>query len=74
MADAVVGRAPRLPLGKLAEVVVEAAGGGAIVAHPEGRLADGHAARLGHRLEVVGGARRDVDVGVDEVHGRGGRD
>ena len=47
VADAVVGRALRLPLGELAEVVAEAVGAAAVVAHPEGRLADGHAARPG---------------------------
>ena len=72
VADAVVGGALRLPLGELAEVVVEAADAGAVVAHPEGRLAHGHAAGLGHGLEVVGGAGGDVNVGVDEVHGQGG--
>ena len=48
---------------------MEAADGRAVVAHPEGRLADGHAAGLGHGLEVVGGARGEMDVRIEEVHG-----
>ena len=72
VAHAVIGRAPRLPFGELAKVVVEAGGRSAVVAHPEGRLGDGHATRAGHRFQVVGGARGDVDMRIEEVHGSGG--
>ena len=68
VANAVVGRAFRLPLGELPEVVVEAVRAAAVVAHPEGRLADRHAAHLGHRRQIVGRAGGDMDVRVDKVH------
>src|SRR5262245_32401642 len=50
VADAELGGAFRLDLGEVAEIVAEALGRAAIEPRPEGRLADGHAAALGHAL------------------------
>ena len=58
-------------LRQLAEVVVEAVGGFAVEAGPEGGLADRGAAGEGHGLIVVGGAAHHVAVRFDVTHGRG---
>ena len=68
VADAELGGPLRLDLGEVAEVIAEALGGAAIEAGPEGRLADGDAAALGHAVVVVGDAGDHVDVRVDVVH------
>ena len=68
VADAEQGGALRLDFGEVAEVVAEALGRAAVEAGPEGRLADGDAAALGHAMVVVGDAGDHVDVRVDVVH------
>ena len=71
MADAELGGPLRLDLGEMAEVIAKALGGAAIEPGPEGRLADGDAAALGHAMVVVGDAGDHVDVRVDVGgHGR----
>jgi hypothetical protein len=42
---------------------------GARLTEPEGRLDDGDEAGFAHALVIVGGARRHVDMGIDEAHG-----
>ncbi len=68
MADAELGGPFRLDLGQVAEVVAEAVDGAAVEAGPEGRLADGDAAALGHAVVVVGDAGDHVDVRIDVIH------
>ena len=70
MRQAVLGGALGLMLRQLAEVVVEAVGGLAVEAGPEGGLADRGAAGEGHGLIVVGGAAHHVAVRFDVTHGR----
>ena len=71
MREAVLGRALRLVLRELAEVIIETVRCLAVEARPEGRFADGRATRQGHRLVVVGGAAHHVAVRFDITHGRG---
>lgn len=67
--DAVLGGAFGFDVEEVAEVVVEAGGGGAVEAGPEGGLGNGYDAAAGHEEVVVGGSGDTVDVGVDEGHG-----
>src|SRR5262245_21841087 len=68
--NAVLRGAPRLELGELAEVVLEAVGRTAVPAGPECRLGDGGAAGQRHVLVVVGSTRHHVRVMIDVLHGR----
>src|SRR5437763_7765934 len=52
----------------MAEVVGEAGGAGAVVAGPEGGLADADDAAALHKLVIVGRAADAVDVRVDVLH------
>ena len=65
--DGELGGAFGFGFGELAEVVEEA-GGGAVVAGPEGGFGDGADAGEGHGFVVGGGAGDHVAVGVDEEH------
>ena len=56
--DAELRGALRLDLGEMAEVIAEALGAAAVEAGPEGRLADGDAAAVGHAMVVVGDAAK----------------
>src|SRR5262245_35950121 len=60
--------AEALPSDQAREVVEVAADLRPRLADPEGGLDDGADPRLRHRLVVVGGPRRHVDVGVEVVH------
>ncbi len=74
--DAVFGRAFRLDVEQVAEIIGEAGGAGPIEAGPERRLRHRHHAGTGHVQVVVGGAADAVDVRVDVFHirvGQGGR-
>ena len=70
MTHAVVGRPPRLPFGELAEVIVKTLRAAAVVTHPKRRLGHDNAAHPGHRGQIVGGSRRDVNVRARAIHQR----
>src|SRR5262245_24800922 len=68
VADAELARAKPLPAEQRQEVVLERADVRARLTDPERRLDDRGNARRGHRLVVVGRARRHVDVRIEELH------
>ena len=71
MRQAEFGGALRFVVGELAKVVVEALGGAAVEAGPEGGFADGAATGGDHGGVVVGGAANHVGVGFNVAHARG---
>src|SRR5438552_18722690 len=71
MADAELGRALRLELREMTEIIAKPLHRAPIETCPEGGFAQRHAAALRHALVVVGNPRDHVDVRVDvEGHGR----
>ena len=68
VADAELAGAEALPAEQRQEVVLERADVRARLAEPERRLDDGGDAGRGHRLVVVGRARRHVDVRIEHFH------